>query len=187
MALTASEIRKKIRRQAEEERRAREEAVVEVASAASAAKKARSENDARLRSAFDAALKLPHGDARVAELQTLFDAALAGAEEVRDVELAVGRAVLSATRERRVTQAKLAEFTGLRVEDLRAWAELAMPADSSERVNRAGSAREVDAAPERQHPSSGFAVVVPTPSDGSSADGSTNSSEPGADQFAADE
>ncbi|WP_143267255.1 hypothetical protein [Amycolatopsis thailandensis] len=184
MALTASEIRKKIRRQAEEERRARENAVVEVAAAATAANRARAENDARLRSAFDSALRLPHGDARAAELRAAFDAALTDAAEVRDAELTVGRAVLSATRERKVTQAKLAEFTGLRVEDLRAWAELAAPTDTSERAASAGKRRS---GAQRGDTADGFAVVVSADDETGFSDRDLTSGELGVDDLTTDE
>ncbi len=163
MALTASEIRKKIRRQAEEARQAREEAVVEVATAATAAKQARAENDARLRSAFDSALRLSHGDARAAELRAAFNSALADGSVVRDAELAVGRAVLTATRERRVTQAELAEFTDLRVEDLRRWAQQAARVDTGARVERAVPGGNSGPGSERPLSVNGFAVVAKTP------------------------
>lgn len=165
MTASARDIRAKLRRQDEAERRKREDAVVAVGEAAAAAVKARADNDAALRTVFEAALKPHASEGRAGQLRKAFEEALAESPEVLETEMTAGRAVLAAT-EFRVTQSQLAEFTAQRVEDLRRWAQLArqaMPqsAEVSGAVARDGRGRDV--------PVSGFAVVASAGEDMSAA------------------
>ncbi|WP_394622437.1 hypothetical protein JNUCC0626_49765 (plasmid) [Lentzea sp. JNUCC 0626] len=153
---SAREIRAKLRKKEADERRKREDAVVTAAEAAATAVKARADNDAALREAFEAALKTGGDSARAATLRETFEAALADSPQVVEAERAAGRAVIAATAFK-VTQVELAELTEQRVEDLRRWAQMAKqdepgsgPAVGGEESGQKSPARPV---------ATGFAVV----------------------------
>jgi hypothetical protein len=158
---SAREIRAKLRKQDEDERKRREAAVLAVAEAAASAVRARAEHEAALREAFEAALKTRDGDAeRAGKLREAFEAALVGSAQVVEAETAAGKAVNAATA-LKVTQAQLAEFTEQKVEDLRRWVQVARQADGEPEAGKPAAAGE-EAEPERApRPVSGYAVVAP--------------------------
>lgn len=152
---SAREIRARLRKQADDERRKREDAVVAVGDAGKAALKAREDHNAALRTAFETALRTRDAE-RVAKLRAGFESALTDDPAVLAAELAAGRAVLAAA-EFKVTQAGLAELTELRVEDLRVWTQVARQAEQgAEPAGDQGSA----SADEPVRPATGYAVVA---------------------------
>jgi hypothetical protein len=166
---SAREIRKKLREREDEERRRREDAVVAVGDAGAIALKAREDNDAALRAAFEAALRTRDSD-RVTKLRAEFDAALADDPRVIAAERDAGRAVLAAAAFR-VGQVELAELTELRVEDLRRWTQMARQAEhssppaseSAEDRPTGGTRRHADRV---ERAVTGFAVVASPERDG---------------------
>lgn len=158
---SAREIRTRLRRNEDTERRKREDAVVAVGDAAAAALKARADNDAALREPFEAALKTRDDDGRVAKLREAFEAALADSPSVFEAELVAGRAVHHAATFK-VTQIALAELTEQRVEDLRRWAQMAkqgQPGTAPSAPLPPGARSGEAAAESSARPVTGFAVV----------------------------
>lgn len=152
---SAREIRARLRKKADDERKKREDAVVAVGDAGLAALKAREDNNTALRAAFETALRTRDGE-RVAKLRTEFEAALTDDPAVLAAELAAGRAVLAAA-EFKVTQVELAELTELRVEDLRAWTQAARHAEQGSAPSASQGSAPSD---EPVRPVTGYAVVA---------------------------
>jgi hypothetical protein len=157
---SAREIRSKLKRDEDDERKRRTDAVLAVAEAAATAVKARAANDAALRETFESALKVRGDDAeRVRALRASFESALGDAPEVIAAELAAGQAV-NAAMSQKVTQVKLAELTEQRVEDLRRWAQAAKQDGASPPV-KPSAGRAAQAGPEGEdRPVTGYAVVA---------------------------
>ncbi|MFI5591282.1 hypothetical protein ACIA5G_39950 [Amycolatopsis sp. NPDC051758] len=154
-----------MKRDEDDERKRRTDAVLTVAKATETAVKARAANDAALREAFESALKIRDSDAeRVGALRKAFESALTDNPQAAEAELAAGRAINAATT-LKVTQAKLAEMTEQRVEDLRRWAQLAKHADVA-LARKTASARGGHGGPAEPQPrATAYAVVAaPDPS-----------------------